>query len=95
MTSLTIHLLMTTAVLVWLSSLIIYRLYLSPLSQFPGPKLAALTGWYEAYFDLLKRGRYWVEIERMHEIYGIPPFHCINFKYLLTQPRPYNPYQPQ
>ncbi|RDL32362.1 uncharacterized protein BP5553_08818 [Venustampulla echinocandica] len=70
MISLTIPLLTATAVLVWLSSLAIYRLYLSPLAAFPGPKLAALTGWYEAYFDLLRRGRYWVEIERLHEIYG-------------------------
>ncbi|RDW57263.1 hypothetical protein BP5796_12713 [Coleophoma crateriformis] len=70
MTNLGIPLFATTIVLVWLSSLIIYRLYLSPLSRFPGPKLAALTGWYETYFDLLKRGRYWVEIEHMHKVYG-------------------------
>jgi hypothetical protein len=66
----TIVLLFTTLIFFWLSSLLVCRLYLSPLSQIPGPKLAALAGWYETYFDCFKRGRYWVEIERMHMQYG-------------------------
>jgi len=58
------------ALATWLSVEVVYRLYLGPLAVFPGPKLAALTGWYETYFDCWKRGRYWVEIEKMHEQYG-------------------------
>jgi len=57
--------------LTWLSFTIAYRLFLGPLTVFPGPRLAALTGWYETYFDCWKRGRYWVEIEKMHQQYGI------------------------
>jgi hypothetical protein len=47
-----------------------YRLELHPLSKFPGPTLAALSSWYEFYFDVVKRGRFLWEIERMHEEYG-------------------------
>ncbi|KAG6999208.1 cytochrome P450 monooxygenase [Physcia stellaris] len=49
---------------------VIYRLYLSPIAKFPGRKLAALTFWYEFYYDVVKRGSYMWEVERMHEVYG-------------------------
>ena len=58
------------ALVSWLGVTVAYRLWLGPLAAFPGPKLAALTGWYETYFDCVKRGRYWIEIERMHQEYG-------------------------
>lgn len=50
--------------------LIIYRLFLSPLANFPGPTLAAVSGWYEAYFQLVKQGRFTWQIESLHEKYG-------------------------
>ena len=49
---------------------IVHRIYFHPLSKFPGPKLAALTVWYESYWDIIKRGQYTFEIGRMHEKYG-------------------------
>ena len=50
--------------------LALYRLYFSPLAKFPGPKLAAVTLWFEFYYDVIKRGRYTWKIAEMHKQYG-------------------------
>ena len=49
-----------------------HRLYLSPLSSIPGPRVAALTFCYEIYFNIVKPGMFVWEIQRLHEIYGMP-----------------------
>ena len=60
-------------VAVYLASLIFYRLLLHPLSRFPGPKLAAISRWYEAYYDAIQEGQYTFKISEMHKKYGIVP----------------------
>lgn len=62
--------LLATSFLAWIFSTAIYRLYFHPLSKFPGPKLAALTLWYETYYDVWQKGKFVYEIERMHQKYG-------------------------
>ena len=65
----------------WLSSLVvlligyciclaIYRISFDPLARFPGPKIAAMTGYYESYHDCFRNGTYVFEIEKMHKEYG-------------------------
>ncbi|KAI0109167.1 cytochrome P450 [Nemania sp. FL0031] len=54
----------------YLTSLIIYRLYLSPIARIPGSKLAAATGWYETYFDVFRGGQFIFKIEQWHNQYG-------------------------
>lgn len=56
--------------LLYFVGIVVSRLYLSPLAKFPGPKLAALTLWYEFYYDVIKGGKYTWEIGRMHWKYG-------------------------
>ncbi|KAH7093674.1 benzoate 4-monooxygenase cytochrome P450 [Paraphoma chrysanthemicola] len=58
----------------------IYRIYFHPLARFPGPKLAALTFWYEFYYDVFPhRFQYLWKIKQLHEQYGpiirINPIH--------------------
>ncbi|GAM33997.1 hypothetical protein TCE0_013f01297 [Talaromyces pinophilus] len=59
--------------LIWLAYVVfgaIYRLYFHPLSRFPGPRVAALTRWYEFYYDVIKPGQFIWKIESLHKRYG-------------------------
>lgn len=50
--------------------LAIYRLFLSPLAKFPGPKIAALTRKYESYYEVYRNYEYIWKIKELHEKYG-------------------------
>ena len=51
--------------------LAVYRLFISDLARFPGPKLAAITYFYEFYYDAWPyQGRYEWKIRELHEKYG-------------------------
>lgn len=66
----------------YLVGLALYRLYLVPQAKFPGPKLAALTYWYEYYYDVHLQGQFTFHVIELHKKYGpivrINPYelHC-------------------
>lgn len=63
--------LITTAALLFYGiSLVIYRSYFHPLAGIPGPKVAAITHWYEYYYDVTKQGSYLWKIIELHKQYG-------------------------
>jgi Na+/proline symporter len=51
-------------------TLIIYRLFFHPLAKIPGPKLCAITGWYEIFWDVLVGGQFTFKVEEWHKKYG-------------------------
>ncbi|KAL4805094.1 cytochrome P450 [Aspergillus unguis] len=71
------------------SSIVLYRLFLSPLRCFPGPRLAALTYWTEAYYQLLhgEGGQFQFKYRQWHERYG--PIIRINPRELHIQDAPF------
>lgn len=56
--------------LFYLVGLAVYRVYFHPLAKFPGPKITAITRYYEAYYDAWKQGHYIFKIDEMHRKYG-------------------------
>jgi len=52
--------------------LAIYRAFFHPLAKVPGPWLAAVTQWYETYYELVPNGggMFTKRIKMMHERYG-------------------------
>jgi hypothetical protein len=48
----------------------IQRLFFSPISHFPGPKLAAISFWYQFYYDVVQGGQYVWKIRELHNQYG-------------------------
>ena len=62
-----------SALVVYLTSLALYRLVFHPLARFPGPRLAAVTRWYEAYYDIDQNGQYTFKIKELHRKYGQRP----------------------
>jgi hypothetical protein len=53
-----------------LSSRVIYNVYFHPLVAIPGPKIAAATYLYQTYYSIVGGSRFYLQIGKLHEIYG-------------------------
>lgn len=70
MATATLLLAATSLALAYGLGLLVFRLLFHPLARVPGPKIAAITGWYEFYWDCPKSGQYVFRIRDMHRRYG-------------------------
>ena len=61
---------LAAAVIAWILYIAVSRLFLHPLKSFPGPRLAAVTELYAAYFEVWKDGLIVKHIEDLHRVYG-------------------------
>jgi len=57
-------------VLIYTTYKFFWGFYLSPIANVPGPRLAALTWWYEFYYDVILGGQYVFKIIELHKKYG-------------------------
>lgn len=55
---------------VYLVYICVYRLFFHPLKHIPGPRLAAISGLYEAFYECFKPGQYHFRVDKMHQRYG-------------------------
>lgn len=51
-------------------SMSIYRLVFSPIRNFPGPRLGALSSFYRVYVAVRSNVRLFTEVQKLHEQYG-------------------------
>ena len=54
----------------YLVGFVVTQLYLHPLSRFPGPRIAAVTRWYEFYQDVICDGGYVKYYPMLHKKLG-------------------------
>ncbi|KAK0185463.1 cytochrome P450 [Armillaria mellea] len=62
--------LLLAATVIWCIYHILSRLVFHPLRVFPGPKIAALSSWYVAYWESIRDGMLVKHLEQLHQIYG-------------------------
>ena len=82
--------LVAAAWICWVLGACVYRLWFHPLAKFPGPKLAALTTWYEGWYDCVRyKGRFTFKLADLHAKYGKTSHNNVDQWAILIMHRPY------
>lgn len=56
-----------TTYVLWI---ILYYIYLDPLAQYRGPRLATFTKYWRVYIDIVQQKSFVHELEQLHRKYG-------------------------
>lgn len=64
------HIVLAGAGAFYLVNKAIYRRFFHPLAQVPGPFLPAVTRLYAWYYNVPREGKFFKEVERLHQVYG-------------------------
>ena len=68
----------------YLFSVVIYRRYFHPLAKVPGPFLATVSHLYQFYHNSIRKGQLYLEIEKLHERYGMNTLLLFGYKGLIA-----------
>jgi len=50
---------------------VLFKIYIHPLADFPGPKWAAATDWYKTYQEAICQKSWFAVLEELHAKYGM------------------------
>lgn len=90
-----VWMLIPSVAVLYIVGILIYRLYIHPLAKFPGPKLAAATGWYETYHDLKNPGgQLMYKLHELHRTYGNGNYNRASYRRLSESLRSHSTNQP-
>ena len=70
--------------------LVIHRRYFHPLAAVPGPFLASVTHGYKWWFNAVRPGQLYREIERLHRLHGSPIIRISPVEVHLSDPADYD-----
>jgi hypothetical protein len=61
-----------SAIVIYVTSLVVYRRWFHPLAKVPGPFWASITHFYIVKYNLFsERSQFYLQVEKLHQQYGM------------------------